>query len=87
MAEAAKIDGFTASAWGAFVVPAHTPPSIVARLNADLNAVLALPDLKAELARIDFTPLGGTPEAVTRTIRADTARYAQVVRATGLRLE
>ncbi len=87
VAEAAKVEGFTASAWGAFVVPARTRAAITSRLNAEINTVLALSDLKAELAKIDFVSIGGAPDAVTRTIRADTARFAQVVKVTGTKLD
>ncbi len=87
VAETAGLEDYSAGAWAAFLVPAHTPAPLTARINAQFNATLALPDLKADLARIDFVSIGGAPELVTRTLREDRARYAKLLQLTGTKLD
>ncbi len=75
---------FVTSAWTALLAPAHTPPLIVAKLNAAINAGLKSPQLIAALAKLTIDPLGGTPADLTAQIKADTARWSPIITALGL---
>jgi tripartite-type tricarboxylate transporter receptor subunit TctC len=66
-------------AWYAVIAPAKTPPELVARLNADVNAVMALPDLRDNLLKQGLIPVTSTPEALAALVKADLARWAKVI--------
>jgi tripartite-type tricarboxylate transporter receptor subunit TctC len=66
-------------AWYAVIAPAKTPPERVARLNADVNAVMALPDVRDNLLKQGLIPVTSTPEALAALIKADLARWAKVI--------
>ena len=81
------VTGFEATSWYGLFAPAGTAPAIVARLNRETNAALEQPAVKARLAEIATTPLGGTPEDFARYLDADIARWAKVVHAAHLVIE
>ncbi|MDB5875043.1 MAG: LacI family transcriptional regulator [Ramlibacter sp.] len=87
VSEAGGPAGFNSHVWSAFIVPARTPRSVVERLNSEINKALALPDMKADLARLDFVPIGGAPELVTKAMTDDAARYAELIRTTGAKID
>jgi tripartite-type tricarboxylate transporter receptor subunit TctC len=66
-------------AWYAVLAPAKTPPEIVAKLNADLKAVLALPDAREALLAQGLVPVTSTPQELAALIKADVARWAKLV--------
>ena len=57
----AGVPGYEASSWHGFVVPAGTPQPVVDKLNRELNAILAMNDVKDAFAKQGVTPDGGTP--------------------------
>ena len=59
--------------------PRLTPPAIVARLHGELQAVLALPDVKERLAAQGVTARGSTPEAARQLLAADVEKWRQVI--------
>ncbi len=79
--------GFEALAWNGLLVPAATPAPVVARLNAEINAVLREPDVAARMRDAGFDLAGGSPEQFARVIAAESARWAPVIRQIGLRLD
>ena len=79
--------GFEVVSWYGILAPAGTPQEIVRRLNAEINRILRLPAVRERLTALGAEPTGGTPEQFSETIKADTARWAQVVRAAGIRIE
>jgi tripartite-type tricarboxylate transporter receptor subunit TctC len=76
-----------ASPWYAFVGPAGLPPAIVARLNKDINAILAEPEIKEQFARRGANILRSSPEEATRFIHAEIARVGRIVDETGAKME
>ena len=64
--------------WYALLAPAGTPVAIVARLNADLNALLADATIREFLAKQGFSPAGGTPEALTNQFRTELERWLRI---------
>jgi tripartite-type tricarboxylate transporter receptor subunit TctC len=83
----AGVPGYEASTWFAVMAPAGTPVDIVMKLNAALNAVLRLPDVKQRLDTLGAEPLGGTPDDVAALIRADLVKWTEVIKAANIRLE
>ncbi len=76
--------GFSSTSWTGLLAPAHTPPAVVAKLNAQINAGLKAPELTSALARLSTHPLGGPPEGLTELIKNDTAKWSPIVKSLGL---
>ncbi len=79
--------GLEVLSWYGILAPAGTPPEIVRKLNAEINRVLQMPEVRERLTALGTEPTGGTPEQFTQLIRADTARWAKVVSDAGIRIE
>ena len=77
--------GFEADQWYGVVAPAGTPAAVVARLNAEINKALALPDVAAQLAVEGAVPMPGTPQAFADLIKRELPRWAEVVKAGNLK--
>ena len=69
------------------VAPAGTPPAIVAKLNRAINQSLASDAMKATLAKIGFQSNIGTPEDLAAFIAEELARWAEVAKVTGVKIE
>jgi tripartite-type tricarboxylate transporter receptor subunit TctC len=74
------VPGYESLSWSGIAVPAGTPKPVVERLNRDLNAVLAMPEMKAKLAEQGAEAIGGPPEAFARHIRAEREKWSRVIR-------
>jgi len=79
--------GFVSEAWVGLLAPAKTPPEIVARLNADVAKILAMPEVKARFAEQSLETAGGTPAELDRWIRAELERWGKVIREQKITLE
>ena len=86
MAEAG-LPGFESYNWQGVIAPAATPRAIVDRLNKELNAILAQPDQRDAILATASEPAGGTPEQFRELIRAETVKWAEVVRAAKIQAE
>ncbi len=75
--------GFNAAAWQGVMVPAGTPEPIIERLNAEINQVLKLPEVKATLAEQGAEILGGTPQEYAAFIKTEIPRWKQAVELSG----
>jgi tripartite-type tricarboxylate transporter receptor subunit TctC len=69
--------------WTGVVAPARTPPTIVAKLNSEVNKVLTNPELRNAILNLGAQPKGGTPEAFAKLIAAEVPKWADVVKASG----
>jgi tripartite-type tricarboxylate transporter receptor subunit TctC len=76
---AATVPGYEASALFGMAAPKKTPPEIIAKLNSEINAVLAEPAIKARLVDLGGEPLIGTPEAFGAMIVAETEKWKKVI--------
>ncbi|VTU16606.1 Argininosuccinate lyase [Variovorax sp. SRS16] len=76
----AGVPGFQLTVWWGLTGPAHMPAPVVKRLNDELNAVLAAPDVAELLAREAATPQPGSPEQFGKTIADDYARWGQLIK-------
>ena len=79
--------GFEVLSWYGILAPAGTPPDIVRKLNAEINRLLDMPDVRERLTTLGAEPTGGTPEQFAATIRTDTARWAKVVKEAAIRID
>jgi tripartite-type tricarboxylate transporter receptor subunit TctC len=73
--------------WYCIMGPAGMPKPVVARLNAEINKILAQPDFVEQLAGQGVTPMGGTPEQVVALIKSDMAKYAKAIQESGAKPE
>lgn len=85
LAEAGFQD-FENASWIAFFAPPGTPQAILQRLNAEINAALRQPDVRERLTGIGFDPQSSTPAEFSRYVREEVAKWARVLKATGIAL-
>jgi tripartite-type tricarboxylate transporter receptor subunit TctC len=83
----AGVPGYEATNWNGIVAPAGLPRTIVMKLNAELNQVVASPTFKERVAAIGSEPAGGTPEQFAAFIRTEHAKWADVVRRSGAKID
>lgn len=79
--------GFESSIWYGIVAPAATPKDLIARLNADMVAVIRTPELAQRFAAQGTYPIADTPEQFAATIKADIRRYADIIAKAGIKAE
>jgi tripartite-type tricarboxylate transporter receptor subunit TctC len=84
---AETLPGYETYSWNALFTPAGTPGPIVDRLNAAALAALAGPEVAARLGELGATVVGSTPRGLAAHVRAELAKWAPVVRASGARLD
>jgi len=83
----AGVPDFEASSWVGILAPAKTPRAVIDKLNAELNAVLAMPDIVERLAKLGIVATPGTPEQFGEQMKADLAKYGPVVKAAGIKAD
>jgi tripartite-type tricarboxylate transporter receptor subunit TctC len=81
------VPGYEASAWFGAGAPRNTPPEIVAKLNADINACLADPKLKARIAELGGVAITGSPADFAKLIADETEKWAKVVKFSGAKAQ
>jgi tripartite-type tricarboxylate transporter receptor subunit TctC len=81
----AGVPGFDAAAWQGVIAPAGTPKAIIAKLNAELNAAVALNDVRARMRNIGMIPVGaGSPEELAEFLQSEIVRWGKVVEDAGI---
>ena len=78
------VPGFDAGVWYGAYVPAKTPRAVVDQLNAELVAILKLPEFVAWLRDQGLQPVVDTPEQARERLRLDVERWAGVAKAAGI---
>lgn len=79
------LPGYESSLWQAIVAPAATPPTVVARLNREIVAVLNDPEIRAAFAKHGVEPQPGSPDALATRIRDDVKKWGDVVKSAGIK--
>jgi tripartite-type tricarboxylate transporter receptor subunit TctC len=81
------LKGYDANTNGGFLAPAGTPKAIVSKLNAEINAALKLPDVRAKLEAAGIEIQGGTPQEYAALIKSDLVKWGKVVKEAGIPAE
>jgi tripartite-type tricarboxylate transporter receptor subunit TctC len=79
--------GYEVVTWGGVMVPANTPRPIVAKLNAEINRILKLPEVRERFAKAGAETVGSTPEAFHAYLVAETNKWAKVAKSANIRVE
>jgi tripartite-type tricarboxylate transporter receptor subunit TctC len=83
----AGVPGYDASTWSGVIGPAGLPRPVVDKLNGAINKAIVSPAFKARFGEIGDEPAGGTPEEFAETIRRDSAKWAEVVKRSGAKID
>lgn len=83
----AGLPGYEGGTWFGVLTRAGTPRGVVNRLNRDIVATLASPDLKERFVSLGFEVFSSTPEEFARFISTDRARAAKVIKAAGIAMQ
>ena len=81
------LPGYEGEAWYGLMAPAKTPPAITAQLQSDIAKAIRETDLKEKLRAQGLDAIGGTPEQFQTYLNREIAKWADVVKATGARVE
>jgi len=73
------VPGYQSSSWNGVAAPAKTPRAIVERLNREINAAVASPDVKKRLFELGVDARGSTPEALKQLLISETAKWGAVI--------
>lgn len=76
----AGLPGYQSTNWFGLMAPIRTPRAVVARLNGEVDKILASPDLKKRFLNSGLEPRGGSPEQFAKFIQEEIEKYAKVVR-------
>ena len=87
IAEAGGLKGFEASSWFGLLAPAGTPADIVARVQQETAKALATPAMKERLLSQGAIPSGMSPADFSKLIAAETKKWAEVVKASGAKVD
>jgi tripartite-type tricarboxylate transporter receptor subunit TctC len=79
--------GWDTAPWFGIMVRAGTPPEVVARLHAEAVRALAAPEVRERLVGMGATPVGNTPAEFAAFVKAESARWGEVVRRAGIKAE
>ena len=83
----AGVPGYQVSVWFGVVAPAATPKDVVARLNAEIGRIIALPDVRERFSQGGIDIVGGAPEMFERHIREQVGTWGKVVRDAGIKAD
>jgi tripartite-type tricarboxylate transporter receptor subunit TctC len=78
---------FDASTWYGVLAPAGTPAAIIGRLNAEITRMLQLPEVRERLASEGGEILGGSSERFASFLKAEHAKWSQIVKDSGARVD
>ena len=81
------VKGYEAAQWYGVVAPAGTSPALVSKLANDINAIVAQPDVAERFFSQGIEPARSTPEQFAAFIKESVAKYAKIVKATGVKPE
>jgi tripartite-type tricarboxylate transporter receptor subunit TctC len=77
----------TASSWIGLIAPAKTPPAVLAKISAEMDAVLRQPDVRTRLIDYGIDPVGGKAEQFQAFIKEESVRWGEVVKKGGVKVE
>lgn len=83
----AGLPGYEAVGWFGFAAPAATPKDVVNRLNKEIVRILNLPEVRERLLAIGAEPVGSSPEAFSKFVKAEMAKWGGIVKRLDLKLD
>jgi tripartite-type tricarboxylate transporter receptor subunit TctC len=84
---ASVLPGYEAESWFVLVAPAGTPAPIVNRMSTEVDRIVKRPDVTERFRGLGAEPVGGTPQDLARFIAAETAKWREVVKASGAKID
>jgi len=84
---ASGLPGYDVTVVTGVFAPARTPPTVIARVNAEVNRALKNPAVRELFANTGAETAGGTPEDLLATVKADLAKWGKVIKEAGIRVE
>jgi tripartite-type tricarboxylate transporter receptor subunit TctC len=81
------LPNFNMQGWIALIGPAGMAPAVVSKLSSEVIAMLGTKEMKDALAAQGFTPIGSTPAAAATTFQTDMAKYAKLVKQSGMTID
>lgn len=81
------LPGYETYSWNALFAPAGAPPEAIKRLNEAANKAIAEPAVKEKLAEFSATVVGSTPEELAAHVKAELAKWAPIVKASGAKID
>ncbi|WP_255032155.1 Bug family tripartite tricarboxylate transporter substrate binding protein [Bordetella genomosp. 1] len=82
--EQAGMPGFVTSSWVGLLAPKGTDPAIIDRMAREISAIVKEDDVKRKFMDVGFLPAGGTPAQFDALMRADSSRYARIIKDAGI---
>jgi tripartite-type tricarboxylate transporter receptor subunit TctC len=81
------VSGYDHGPWNGFLAPARTPRAVIARLNEEVARILHTPETRALFMNEGAEPVGNKPEEFGAIIRTETAKWAKVIQAAGIKAD
>jgi tripartite-type tricarboxylate transporter receptor subunit TctC len=81
------VPSYEVTSWNGVLAPAGVPADIVRRLNTELNKIIVSSDTRPKLIEFGLEPVGGTPDQFAKHIRAESAKWAPVVKSAGVKVD
>jgi tripartite-type tricarboxylate transporter receptor subunit TctC len=83
----AGVPGYEAVQWFGIAVPSGTPREIIDRLNGEIRAILALPEVRARFGELGFDVVGDSPEEFAAFLRTENAKWKKIAEVSHTRLD
>ncbi|KAA6119890.1 tripartite tricarboxylate transporter substrate binding protein [Cupriavidus cauae] len=83
----AGLKDYELTAWAGLVGAPGIPAEVVDRLNREVNAVIRDPGFRAQLDRLSFEPLGGSPRDFQALVTSETVKFGELVRKSGAKVD
>ena len=83
----AGVKGYETTAWGGIVGPKGVPDDIVARLNTEINRILASPGVREKYSQMAFETMASPPNLLSTLARLETPKWAEIVKRSGASIE
>ena len=81
------VPGFQVSEWNGLFAPAGTPRPVLERLEAETRAIVASPEMKKRFAELGVQGVGSSAQEFSSFLKAETTKWAEVIRASGIRMD
>ena len=82
--EESGVKGYESLSWSGILAPAATPRPIINKLNAAIERILAMDDVRQRFATLGVEAVGGSPEAFTRHVRAESDKWGKLIKAANI---